>query len=593
MLLELSITDFAIIQHTTIRFSGGLNALTGETGAGKSILLDAFGAVVGSRVSSDLVRTGAKLARVEAAFTIESLADDSVREALVEIGIDVASEDTLILSREIQSNGRSSARVNGRLATASTLSQLGSLLVDIHGQSDHLAILRTSEQRNLLDRFASLETERDELGANVRAWRLVRNRIQDLSRSSREREQRVDLLQFQAEEIESALLTAGEDAALIAEREVLRNADRLRADALEALTILADEDVAESSTVTALLRAATSRTSDIADLDVAASSLGERTNELLVLAEDLVRDLRDYAENVDSDEVRLAEIEDRIDAIQTLKRKYGSTIEEIMEFGQAARRDLELLSSSDNDLSVLQGREAELRVSLIEDALALSARRAAAALKLSAAIEQSVADLGMGRSQIRIDVRQQDDESGLRLDSTPASRTVRVDESGIDELEFMIAPNAGEALKPLSKIASGGETSRLMLATKAILSDVDRTPTLVFDEIDVGIGGRSGQVVGEKLWEIARQHQVIVVSHLPQVAAFAESHLRIEKQASGGRTLSVVRTLDSTEQEFELAAMIDGIPVTDTSRQSARSMLDRSRRFIAVESGFAPAEPRG
>lgn len=585
MLLELSISDFAIIQHTTIRFSEGLNALTGETGAGKSILLDALGAVLGSRVSSDLVRAGAKLARVEAAFAIDGVADGSLPTVLADLGIDVATEEPLILSREIQANGRSSSRVNGRLATAGTLAQIGALLVDIHGQSDHLAILRTREQRNLLDRFAALDAERGALASSAREWRSIRARIQDLSRNSREREQRIDLLKFQVEEIDAAGIAIAEDEKLMAERDVLRNADRLRADALEALALLADEDAAEASTVTGLLRAATLRTSDIAGLDTAARAIGESASELLVLAEDLVRDLRDYGENIDSDELRLSEIDDRIDAIQTLKRKYGSTIQEILHFGQAARRDLEALSSSEHDISALEEREAQLGRILATAALGLSASRTAAAEDLASAIEQSVADLNMGRSQIGIDVRQIDDPSGLALGEHGSGRTVRLDETGIDEIEFMIAPNAGETLKPLTKIASGGETARLMLATKSILSEADQTPTLVFDEIDVGVGGRSGQVVGEKLWGIARQHQVIVVTHLPQVAAFAETHLRIEKHTAGGRTLSEVRELDDSEQELELAAMLDGIPVTDAARLSARSMLDRSRRYIAGLSG--------
>ncbi|MDQ3443566.1 MAG: AAA family ATPase, partial [Chloroflexota bacterium] len=359
MLLELSISDFAIIQRTTIRFSEGLNALTGETGAGKSILLDALGAVLGSRVSSDLVRNGAKFARVEAAFAIDDTTNGSVQTALAELGIETASEETLILAREVQANGRSSARINGRLATAATLAQIGSLLVDIHGQSDHLAILKTSEQRNLLDRFAALNADRNALAANVHEWRAIRRQIENLSRNSREREQRIDLLKFQSEEIDMAGLSIGEDDGLVAERDVLRNADRLRADAVEALALLVDDDTAESSTVTGLLRAATSRTSDIATLDVTAVTISERANEILVLAEDLARELRDYAENIDSDGTRLSEIDDRIDGIQTLKRKYGSTIPEILEFGQAALRELEGLSSSENDVSSLEEREAE------------------------------------------------------------------------------------------------------------------------------------------------------------------------------------------------------------------------------------------
>ncbi len=583
MLLELSISDFAIIERTTIRFSEGLNALTGETGAGKSILLDALGAVLGSRISSDLVRTGSKLARVEAAFAIDSSVDPDLESRLAAIGIDALDEGSLILSREIQASGRSAARVNGRLATASTLAEIGSLLVDIHGQSDHLAILRPAEQRSLLDRFALLDGDRDGLAVVVRQWRDVRRHIDELSRNSREREQRLDLLRFQVEEIDAAALTIAEDETLATERDVLRNADRLRADALEALALIAEDDVAEATTVMALLRSATSRTSDIAAVDTGASAIGERATELLVLADDLVRELRDYAEGIDSDDIRLAEIDDRIDLIQTLKRKYGSTVEDILAFGEAAQLDLEGLSSGVNDISQLQEREAALHSDLAKRAAALSAQRAAAAVTLATAIEQSVVDLNMGTSQIRIDMRQRDDPAGLALDGE-SPRTVHLDETGIDEIEFMIAPNAGEIPKPLTKIASGGETARLMLATKSILSDVDRTPTLVFDEIDVGVGGRSGQVVGEKLWGIARTHQVIVVSHLAQVAAFAETHLRIEKRSVDGRTYSEVRTLDDVERESELAAMLDGLPVTEAARQSAASMLDRSQRYIAAES---------
>lgn len=585
MLLELSITDFAIIERSTIQFSEGLNALTGETGAGKSILLDALGAVLGSRVSSDSVRSGAKVARVEAAFAGEALGSEAIQGTVAGLGIDTELDDTLILSREIQANGRSSARINGRLATATALVELGAQLVDIHGQSDHLAILRTSEQRLLLDRFASLEGQRHELAANVREWRAIRSRIDELTRNTRERAQQIDLLTFQIDEIEMAALSAGEDESLVAERDILRNADRLRADAAEALALLAGDDPLEGATATTLLRAATSRTADITTLDATASELGERANELLILAEDLARDLRSYAENVESDDQRLTEIEDRIDAIQRLKRKYGATIEEVLAFGEAARLDLERLSSSENDIAALQEREVELLETLTRLATALSAQRSEAASALAAAIEQSVADLNMGRSQVRIDVRQRDDPAGIPLDSTQPPRTVHLDETGIDEVEFMIAPNAGEILKPLGRIASGGETARLMLAMKSILSEVDRTPTLVFDEIDVGVGGRAGQVVGEKLWGIARRHQVIVVSHLPQVAAFAETHLRIEKRTVGGRTVSEVRTLDETDRELELAAMLDGLPITETARQSARSMLDRSRSFISAAAG--------
>lgn len=584
MLLELSISDFAIIERTTIRFSEGLNALTGETGAGKSVLLDALGAVLGARVSSDLVRTGASQARVEAAFTLERMRDLGIVEEMAALGINPGEDDLVILAREIGANGRSTARINGRLANASTLARIGASLVDIHGQSDHLAILRPVEQRNLLDRFGQLEDRRTALAAAVREWRSIRNRIQELQHGAREREQRLDLLRFQIDEIDTAAITPGEDEALAGEREVLRNADRLRADALDALALLTDDDVTEATAAVAMIRTVVSRTADIASLDTNAGGLEERAGEILVLAEDLARDLRDYGESVESNDLRLAEVEDRIAEIQGLKRKYGATIEEILAFGESAHAELAEMSSAAHDVPALEERLASLERDVAERAWSLSETRSLAATVLAGAIEQSVAELNLGRAQIRIDVTQQPDPAGIAVDQD-GTNAVRIDETGIDDVEFLIAPNAGEALKPLARIASGGETARLMLATKSILSEVDRTPTLVFDEIDVGVGGRSGQVVGEKLWGIAGKHQVIVVSHLPQVAAFAETHLRIEKHASGNRTASEVRLLDGHDRVLELAAMLDGLPVTEAARRNAESMLQRSQGFISAASG--------
>ena len=586
MLLELSISDFAIIERASIRFSDGLNALTGETGAGKSILLDALGAVLGARVSSDLVRTGATAAHVEGAFSLDATARDRLNPILADMGIETDDEDVLVLARDIMANGRSSARINGRLATAGSLGEIGSLLVDIHGQSDHLAILKQSEQRNLLDRFAGSDSLRAVLAADVREWRDLRQHIADLARGSREREQRLDLLRFQADEIDAGALVPGEEASLATERDVLRSADRLRADAVEAHVLIAgSDDSGDVAAITSAMRQVVSLATDIGSLDPSVQSIGERANEILVLAEDLARDLRDYAESVESDEQRLTDIEDRLDLIQSLKRKYGATIEEVLVYEQQARAELDRLSSSEFDPGALESREHALARAIAARALELSAARQDAASSLAATISQSIEDLNMGRAQVQIDVTQRDERDGLPIAD---DRTVHVDETGIDQVEFLIAPNAGEALKPLTRIASGGETARLMLAAKSILSSVDLTPTLVFDEIDVGVGGRSGQVVGEKLWGISRQHQVIVVTHLPQIASYAETHLRIEKASSGGRTVSQVRSLDAIERESEIAAMLDGTPITESARQNARTMLERSQRFIASVQAASP-----
>ena len=581
MLLELSITDFAIITRSIIRFSEGLNALTGETGAGKSILLDALGAVLGARISSDLVRTGCAIARVEAAFEIGEVEANRIRPQLDEIGCALEGDGTLILTREILANGRSSARINGRLTTAGALALVGSELVDIHGQSDHLAILKATEQRNLLDRFAGLEPKRNALAERVKEWRSVRNRISELSRNSRDREQRIDLLRFQIDEIETAGLAAGDDESLANDRDILRNADRLRADSLEARAILAEDDASGGDDVTTRLRRITTLAAGMTGYDAHANVIAERANELLVLAEDLARELRGYAEQVESDDARLEEVEDRLAAIQSLKRKYGTTVQDVLDYADDARREFSELSSGELDLGALQERDSILATLLADQATGLSNQRSQAAKRLSSSIESSIADLNMGRAEIAVIVNQREDSNGIAIPRGPNPMRVQIDESGIDNIEFLIAPNAGEALKPLSRIASGGETARLMLAVKSILSDVDFTPTLVFDEIDVGVGARSGQVVGEKLWGISQRHQVIVVTHLPQVAALAETHLKIEKQESEGRTVSDVRALNETDRETELAAMIDGLPPGEAARLNARTMLERSRKYIA------------
>ncbi|MGB3304981.1 MAG: DNA repair protein RecN [Thermomicrobiales bacterium] len=574
MLHELSITDFAIIEQSSIRFDEGLNALTGETGAGKSILLDALGAVLGQRVSSDLVRTGANLARIEAVFSLEPHIWQRLQPAFDELGIERDEDGTMIVSREIMANGRSSARLNGRLVTVSALNAIGAALVDIHGQSDHLAILRANVQRDLLDRYAGLEADRAAVADQVHAWRDVRRRIAELSVNSREREQRLDLLRFQIDEIETANLSPGEDIALQQEREVLQNADRLRQDALMAVSAISgDESAADIPTASSLLRAVEHAIRDLADVDRASEALAERATELVVLAEDLSRDLTSYVESVQLDPQRLSDVEERLSLIQALKRKYGSTIDEIMAFEDEARTELEGLTGDAYDIDTLRQEEARLGHALSAAAKKLSNARRVAATELAERVEQSIAELRMGRSSLAIEVRHRPDQHGLEVDG----ETVHVDETGIDEVEFLIAPDAGEKLRPLARIASGGETARVMLALKSILSDVDSTPTLVFDEIDVGVGGRSGQVVGEKLWSLTRNHQVIVVTHLPQIAAFANHHLRITKRERNDRIVSTVDEIRDGERIEELAAMLDGTPVNAASRANAEEMMRRSR----------------
>ena len=578
MLQELSIVDFAIIDRAVMQFGPGMNVITGETGAGKSILLDALAAVLGSRVSSDLVRTGAKSTRVEAVFFVGETPPDGLFRTIDEAGIELGDDNVLILAREIQSTGRSLARVNGRTTTAGQLAAIGAMLVDIHGQSDHLAILRAAEQRSLLDRYARVDEERHEVARLARRLREVRSKLASLASDTRELERRLDLLRFQVDEIDTAQLTENEDAALSQERDVLLNADRLRDDAARAMMALSGDDALDvDGNAASRLRTVEKAITALVEIDTTTAPLAERATELVVLTEELGRELRDYLERIEADPDRLAEVEDRLDLIRGLKRKYGATIADIVAFGESARAEIEEATSGAQSLEMLEADAASTEQSLVAAATALSRKRTEAATALAREIERSIADLKMGRASVEIIVRRRADPSGISwaLDGDPA--IVYFDETGVDDVEFLIAPNAGEALKPLARIASGGETARIMLALKSILSDIDSTPTLVFDEIDVGVGGRSGQVVGEKLAGLSHGHQVIVVTHLPQIAAFADTHFRISKLERQDRTVSNIDGLDDDERIVELAAMLDGVPLSDGAIANAEAMIRRSR----------------
>lgn len=583
MLTELAIQNFAIIESAHIEFGPRLNALTGETGAGKSILIDALGAVLGDRVSAEMVRTGARTATIDAHFSIlgEGEHPDLAR-ILDELEIEPEGNE-LILSREIQSGGRSVARINGRPTTASILTQVGSALVDVHGQSDHLSLLRASAQLELLDSYAHATGLREEFAAKYRELRNVRTALADARSGARDRMQRLDLLRYQMEEIERAGLRVGEEEELGAERTRLANADRLTRDAAAAYSVLSGDEE-ESPAAMAALRLAAQLMDDMAAVDPDVASLRERLNDLLFSLEDFAVEMRNYRDSVEADPARLEAVEERLDLLRQLKRKYGTDIEEILAHGRAAEREIASLTAADIDPEALAERERVLSQEAGALAGELSQTRKSAALTLANDVERAIAELNMGAAEFAVDLQRTEDQAGIPIALDGAQpRHFAADATGVDKVSFLIAPNAGEGLKPLSRIASGGETARLMLALKSILSDVDETPTLVFDEIDVGVGGRSGQVVGEKLWRLASAHQVIVITHLPQIAAYADSHFRIAKCERGQRVVSTVEPLDSAGREEEVAAMLDGFPVTASARRGATELLRRAARRKAEE----------
>ncbi len=573
MLAELHIRDFAIISEINISFSPGFNAFTGETGAGKSIIIDALDLVLGGRASPDMVRTGASSSLIQAMFVLEGDVLREVSELLESNGL--APSEELIITREISSSGRSSARINGSLVPVTLLRQLGENLVDITGQSEHLVLLRPSAQRDVLDHYAGAIDLRSEVSQLYNEIRRVRSELEALVSGQREAERRADMLRYQIEEISSAGLQPGEDEELLKRRNLLANAEKLAQ--------LADGVYQSlySSSTSAIdqLQQAQSLLEELVRLDNSLSSNLDMISEAVVAVEEASLDIRRYRDSIEFDPGMLEVVEERLDLINRLKRKYGATIEEILQYRDNAEAELFDIENSDEKIKKLETQLENLRQQLAQKAKALSSIRSKAAKDLGKKIERELNDLLMtnARIEIRVSYKQPSDYS-ISIDGIE----VGVDQTGADDIELLVSPNPGEPLKPIAKVASGGEISRIMLAIRTVLSEADNTPTLIFDEVDVGIGGRSGRIVGEKLAGLASNHQVIAITHLAQVAAYADTHFKITKVIQDDLTTTRVDKLDREGIRYELAAMLGGMPVTDRSLQSADELIDlanRSRRL--------------
>jgi DNA repair protein RecN (Recombination protein N) len=566
VLIELNVQNFAVIERLRLELGPGFSVLTGETGAGKSILIDAVSGLLGARLGSEAVRAGEPSARVEGVFQVED--DPELRAKLEELGVE-PEDGTLIVSRDVAAAGRSVARVNGRAVPASALAQLAPHLVDIHGQNENLSLLRANAQLLLLDAYAGLDAERAAVGERVAELRRVRREREALSRDERELARQLDLLQFQVDEIGGASVQASEDDDLDAERRVLANAERLIELAETAYGALY-EGAEELRPATELLDQAAHALDELARLDPEQAAAAQRARELSVQAADLAHDVRAYRDRVDVDPARLVEVEERLELLRALKRKYGPTLADVLAFAERAAAELDELSRGQSRADELEARERELLVEVAGLAAGLSARRQAAAERLGASVESQLAYLNMPNARVAVDVARQAADDGLPVDG----QTVHFDGSGVDRVEFLVAPNPGEPLRPLARVASGGETARLMLALKASLAAVDQVPVLIFDEVDQGVGGRSGHVIGEKLAELSRNHQVICVTHLPQIASFADAHYRIVKTVDGDRTRTTVSRLDDAGRVEELAAMLGG---TRHGLDQARALIEEAR----------------
>ncbi len=578
MITELTITDFAIIDHLGLKLAPGFVVFTGETGAGKSIIIDAVDLLLGGRADATQVRAGAEAARVEGVFTLP----DAVRaevEAVLERE-ELREDDGLLevtLTREVRREGRSVCRVNGRTVSLAILKEIGQGLVDVHGQSEHLSLLRPREHVFLLDRFAGLDDEREALAETVRELNAVRRELGELQRSEREMARRLDMLDFQVNEIASARLKPGEDKALLEERTRLANAEKIAALADDALRALSD-GAEDTPSAADLLGEAWRALSSLAKIDPALTGIRDQAQALSEQYRELARDLAGYRETIEFNPKRLNAVEERLDLIKNLQRKYGPTIEDVLAYAAKAQAERDSLTHSGERAAELQNEEEALLRRIGQAGAQLSEARRTAGDRLGQAIEAELRDLRMDGAKFAVGAQWVEDAEGAPVDG----QRVAFDQTGLDRIEFLVAPNPGEGLKSLAKTASGGETSRLMLALKSVLARADRTPTLIFDEIDQGIGGRVGSVVGHKLWGLAAAHQVLCITHLPQLAGFGDQHVKVEKILTGERTVTRVNELSDRERITELALMLGG---------SGEKTLESAEEILAMVQSAKAAEP--
>jgi len=558
MLVQLSISDFAIIKHLEISFGKGLNILSGETGAGKSIIINAMNLILGGRASSDLIRSGCKEARVEALFA--SPKSRHLSNVLSEIGIPFDGE--LLIKRSIHLEGRNRISINGSIATLQMLSRMGPVLVSISGQHEHQLLLRPETHLYLLDEFGGLSEERRQLNGIFNRNEEMGKEIRLLEEEIRQVEQGQELARFQIQEIEQAGISPGEESSLMEEKRRLQHAGELMEIVSEGYQCLYETDGSVFSTVSQWEK----RLDKGAELDPTLEPMRDCISDIRVKVEDVSFSLRDFQKRIPLDPRRLEEVVERLDLLHKLKRKYGATLDDVMQFKEMACTRLIDLAERRKKLEELEKRRQEVEREIQSRARSLSEKRKKVAGELEAAVEKEVDQLHMPETRFR--VKFHEEESGKA-----AERFGRIHGDGFDQVEFMISPNVGEELRPLSRIASGGELSRIMLGLKTILAETGSVETLVFDEVDSGIGGAAAEVVGEKLQSLAKYHQILCITHLPQIASQGETHFLVGKKVAGGRTETVITALDPEGRVREIARLLGGRRITPQALAHAREML--------------------
>ncbi|NLM12236.1 MAG: DNA repair protein RecN [Epulopiscium sp.] len=554
MLIHIYIKNMALIDEITLDFDECLNILTGETGAGKSILIDSINFALGERTSREMIRSGENNALVELLFYLRK---NEAMNLLKDMGIHLEEDGYLLISRSINQSGRSICRINGQTITLGMLRQVSNMLIDVHGQHQHQSLLDVGKHIELLDEFCkdTFKDYKNRLAQYYKEYKSIEKQMENLLVDEKEKERKIDLLKFQIDEISEARLKKNEDELLQSQFKILSNLEKLNK-GVDTVYALLYENTFKGSSACDNLGEALKILKDLSGIDSELLPVYESAENILIQLEDLSRDIRNYREQIEHDPEELQNVEKRLDLIYNLKRKYGNTIEEILEYKEKIGDELNFIINSDEKRKQLKKEYLDLEKQIIEICKKISDIRKEKAKVIENRIEKVLHELEMKDAKFLIHFSQKE----------------HFNENGWDQVEFLISTNPGEGLKPLSKIASGGEMSRIMLALKSVLADIDEIDTLIFDEIDTGISGRAAQKVAEKLGFISRKHQVICITHLPQIAAMADQHYRIEKKVENQKTISSIQVLDYGEMITEIARLTSGALITDITLKNAEEM---------------------
>ncbi len=563
MILALSIKNIALIEEAEIKFEDGLNILTGETGAGKSIVIDSMMLLLGGRANKDIIRNGTQKATVEGIFLINSHRD-LIHNILDEAGIEYEEDDTLIISRDITENGRNYCRVNGRIVPLSILNKLGTYLVDILGQHEHQFLLDNSKHMSILDNFQDKDFFRIKnlIKDLLEKYNSLNNKLKEFNLDDKEKISRIDLLKYQINEIESANIKPGEEDDLIEKRNILMNSEKLFNYMNESYNLLY-KGIGDNASIIDTLSTVLKNLDTSFRIDKKLEKLKDMVESVLYTLEDCSLQIRDYVENIDFNADNLNEIEKRLDLLNNLKRKYGRTIEEIIKYKEEKNDELLKLLNAEKEINKLNEKKEKITAKIKELSDELHLKRRNVADFLEKKISTVLSELNMPNTIFKVDIRKKDVPN----------------ENGMDDVEFLISTNIGEPLKPLEKIASGGELSRIMLALKTILADFDGISTLIFDEVDTGISGKAAQAVAEKIALISRNHQVICVTHLPQITSMADAHYKITKEVNKDKTYIKIEKLNYEGKIKELSRIISGSIMTDTTYNHSKELIDLAQKY--------------